>query len=66
MENYAEITGLLFKHLRNELTQEESAVMNAWVAQSEQNRQFFDYINNTHALMTDVRAVEAAKGIDVE
>jgi hypothetical protein len=66
VENYAEISGLLLKHLRSELTQEERAVIDAWVAQSEQNRQFFDYINNTQALLADVQAVEEAKDLDVE
>jgi transmembrane sensor len=66
LENYAEITGLLYKHLRSELTREESAVIDAWVAQSKQNRQFFEDINNTQALMADVRAFEEAQEIDVE
>lgn len=66
MENYAEIAGLLFRHLQGRLTPEESAQVEAWVAASEQNRQFFDDINNPQALMEEVRALEEVPEIDLE
>lgn len=66
VEKYKDITELLLKHLRQELTQDESAYLTVWVEESEKNRQLFDDINNTATLMAEVRAYGEAKHIDLD
>jgi ferric-dicitrate binding protein FerR (iron transport regulator) len=66
VEQHTTIIDLLLKHLRQELTPEESAALDTWVAQSGRNRQFFAAINNTPELMSDVRAYGEGQQIDVD
>jgi transmembrane sensor len=66
VEKYHDITELLLKHLRQEITSEESAQLDAWLAESEKNRQFFVAdINDIRGLMTDVRAYKESEQIDL-
>lgn len=66
METYTEISNLLLKHLRQELKPAESTRLTTWVEQSDKNRQFFADINNTPALLADVRAHREGQHIDLE
>lgn len=66
MDNYSEINELILKHLKQELTPEESATLTAWVEQSETNRRFFTRINDTPALMAEVRALAEGKKLDLD
>ncbi|MCS3800131.1 FecR family protein [Niastella sp. OAS944] len=66
MNEYTEINNLILRHLKQEITPEETATLNAWVEESEQNRQFFNRINNTPALMAEVKALSEGKKIDLD
>lgn len=55
----------MIRHLRRELTPEESADLEDWLNESEKNRQFFEDINNTPELMADVRLYGEEKHIDL-
>jgi len=66
VENHAKISALLIRHFRQELTPEDSADLQSWLQQSEKNRLFFDELNNLPALITEVRAYQEGKQIDLE
>lgn len=66
MDKYTEINTLILRHLKQEITPEETATLNAWVEESEQNRQFFNRINNAPALMDEVRALSEGKKMDLD
>lgn len=63
MDTHSQITELIIKHLTQDLTPEESASLDAWLAASEINRKFFLYINDTPGLIAEVKAYEQ---IDVD
>lgn len=65
MQQYDKISELLIRHLRQELTTEESAYLEEWLNESEKNRQFLEDINNTPELMADVRLYGEEKNIDL-
>ena len=56
MENYKEIAGLLLKHIRQELSEEERIHLANWAGASAINKEFLDEISNTPALMAEVQA----------
>ncbi|OQP54335.1 hypothetical protein A4H97_22900 [Niastella yeongjuensis] len=55
------ISELLFKQLRNELTPEEAVELESWLKQSPANQQLYDEINNIPALMEQVRVYGLAE-----
>ncbi|HEX6428117.1 MAG TPA: FecR domain-containing protein [Niastella sp.] len=65
MENYKGITELLLKHIRQELTGEESEYLANWAAESTINAAFLDEISNTPELMAEVRDYSAAQQINL-
>jgi len=54
MENFEELADLLYKHIREDLTAQESVRLQNWVQQSEKNRQFFDKASNSKILLENV------------
>ncbi len=66
MENLQEITSLVLKYIRQELTEEESSRLQQWVQESKQNQAFFEDTSNVNLLMEDVRAYADAKQLDKE
>jgi transmembrane sensor len=66
VDKYTEINELILKHLKQELTPEESATLSTWIEQSDLNRRFFARINDSPALMAEVRALAEGKKIDLD
>jgi ferric-dicitrate binding protein FerR (iron transport regulator) len=66
VENYKEIAGLLLKHIRQELSEEERTHLANWAGASALNAAFLDEISNTPALMAEVQAYEAGKLVDLD
>ncbi|MCS3801028.1 FecR domain-containing protein [Niastella sp. OAS944] len=65
MQNIEEITGLIVKHLRQELSPDEATQLQNWVDSSKVNQQYFNDINNIPDLMSIVHAYESAGKIDL-
>jgi transmembrane sensor len=66
VQNYKEIAGLLLKHIRQELSEEERTHLANWAGASALNQEFLDEISNTPALMAEVQAYEAGKRVDID
>jgi ferric-dicitrate binding protein FerR (iron transport regulator) len=56
MENLKEITNLLYKHIRKELSDEESIQLQNWVNESEENRIFFAKATDVKWLLQQVKS----------
>ncbi|THU34735.1 DUF4974 domain-containing protein [Niastella caeni] len=55
MEKMNEVINLLYKHIREELTGEESIQLQNWVNESDENRKFFDKVTDTKRLLINAR-----------
>ena len=52
--NDERIVELTLKHMRNEISEPESAELKAWVDSSQRNKDFFDDMNNEELLKEDL------------
>ncbi|MEP7377769.1 MAG: FecR domain-containing protein [Chitinophagaceae bacterium] len=65
--NIEEIGKLFFKHIRKELTANETATLESWLNESGRNRQFFEQTVNSTQLMEDIKDwQQAMKEMDVK
>jgi hypothetical protein len=55
MENLNEITDLLYKHLREELSAQESIQLQNWVNERDENRIFFERASDIKLLLLNAR-----------
>jgi ferric-dicitrate binding protein FerR (iron transport regulator) len=55
------IAGLMFKHLKKELSPEDEIELNAWISSSETNRELFEKLTNEESFHTNVRELYSYK-----
>ncbi|WP_207515235.1 FecR domain-containing protein [Longitalea luteola] len=65
MDHYDNISGLLIRYFRQELTATEAAELEAWLNDNEKNRQFFADLNEEPALMADIQRYGEEKQVDL-
>ena len=67
MEKLNEVTNLLYKHIREELSAGESIQLQNWVNESEENRKFFDKATDIKLLLTNARTKsENLQNVDLD
>lgn len=67
MEHLNEVVSLLYKYIREELTDEESVRLQNWVSQSEENKRFFERATDNNYMLEQARSKAAnLKAIDLE
>ena len=65
MEQHKEITDLIYKHIRDELNEEETIRLQNWIQQSDQSQTFFEEVSNVRSLIAEAIAQgEAQQQID--